>query len=165
MLQKLGGTAFLVVFGIVIITWIWTLADDISTAQAADGHCQAAAGERFTSIEDRASEPYVYHPLEAASIPASGDTAGYQACQFTVDPSEILQLYVDDKPVVVETAVVNAQDVLLVMDATWQSQPAFLSEETAPGRLIARATPLYGILAFAAVGGVALSYYFKRRRR
>ena len=47
MFQKLAGSGFLVVLGIVLVTWVWGLSDNLAVVQTAGGHCQLDTGERF----------------------------------------------------------------------------------------------------------------------
>ncbi|MCE2458851.1 MAG: hypothetical protein J4G14_13735 [Dehalococcoidia bacterium] len=57
--------------------------------------------------------------------------------------------------------VINAR----VENASWKEQPDMFDSVTPQGRLISQSVELYGILVFVGVGGIGLSYFFRRRRQ
>ena len=61
----------------------------------------------------------------------------------------------------VDTPVPNVR----IENASWNDQPEMFDQSTPQGRLINQSVVLYGILAFAGVGGAGLSYFFRRRRQ
>ena len=234
MFQKLAGSGFLVMLGVVLVTWIWGLSDDMVVVQTEDGHCQLTTGERFARIEDRHNptdvdgngiDEYLYLTLgkyevtdEVVSLTPVPE---YDACRILIpnpDGTKRVDLYpnvqVEDVAALAIRAIYDSSlattdqglatagdySTLTTSDATatvesvkyadlnildddgtpvpsgtpipnirvatgtWQDQPPMFDRDTAIGRLISQSTELYSILAFAAVGGVGLAYFFKRRR-
>ena len=233
MLHKLAGTGFLVILGVVLVTWIWGLSDDLAVVQTDGGHCQIANanGERFSRIEDRHNptdvdkndtDEYLYLTLgkyEATTeVINSIPIPTYTACRILIpnptdtnrtdlypnvqadnaDELTLVAIYdllgtptnqgkdsTDELTQSDATPTVEALDYfdlgirydngtpvpdgipipnIRIANATWQDQPDIFDRDTAVGRLISQSTELYSIMAFAAVGGVGLAYFFKRRR-